>query len=45
MDIALVKFAANGVPHLRLGSVNELTEGQRVIVKRQSGRDMGMERF
>jgi hypothetical protein len=28
----LVKFAVNGAPHLKLGSVNELTEGQKVIV-------------
>ena len=32
LDLALLKFAATGVPHLRLGSSTHVNEGQRIIV-------------
>ncbi|MBV9877309.1 MAG: trypsin-like peptidase domain-containing protein [Verrucomicrobia bacterium] len=32
LDLALLKFAATGVPHLRLGSAVHVVEGQRIVV-------------
>jgi S1-C subfamily serine protease len=32
LDLALLKFAATGVPHLRLGSTAHVGEGQRIVV-------------
>jgi serine protease Do len=32
LDLALLKFAATGVPHLRLGGTVPVAEGQRIVV-------------